>query len=39
MSVASVAVPSVTAAPTERSGLAEKVTIRNLDFFYGETGP
>ena len=36
MSVASVAVPSVTAAPTEQSGLAQKVTIRNLDFFYGE---
>ena len=37
MSVTSVAVPSVTAAPTERSGLAEKVTIRNLDFFYGDS--
>jgi len=36
MSVVSVAVPSVTAAPAERAGLAEKVTIRNLDFFYGE---
>ena len=39
MSVVSVAVPSVNAAPTDRSGLAEKVTIRNLDFFYGERGP
>ncbi|MGA2816580.1 MAG: phosphate ABC transporter ATP-binding protein PstB [Xanthobacteraceae bacterium] len=36
MSIASVAVPSVTAAPSERSGLAEKVTIRDLDFFYGD---
>jgi len=37
MSVASVTVPSVTAAPSDRSVLAEKVTIRNLDFFYGES--
>jgi phosphate transport system ATP-binding protein len=37
MSVASVAVPSVSAAPTERSGLAERLTIRNLDFFYGDS--
>ena len=36
MSVVSVAVPSVKAPPTEQAGLAEKVTIRNLDFFYGE---
>jgi phosphate transport system ATP-binding protein len=36
MSVASVAVPSVTHAPPDRSGLAEKVTIRDLDFFYGD---
>jgi phosphate transport system ATP-binding protein len=36
MSVTSIAVPSVTAAPSDRSGLAEKVTIRDLDFFYGE---
>ena len=36
MSVASVAVPSVSAAPSDRAGLAEKVTIRDLDFFYGE---
>ena len=36
MSVTSVAVPSVSAAPTDRSGLAEKVTIRDLDFFYGD---
>ena len=37
MSLASVTVPSVAAVPSDRSGLAEKVTIRNLDFFYGET--
>jgi phosphate transport system ATP-binding protein len=37
MSVASITVPSVSAAPTDRAGLAEKVTISNLDFFYGET--
>ena len=36
MSVTSVAVPSVSAAPTDQSGLAEKVTIRDLDFFYGD---
>jgi len=37
MSLASVTVPSISAAPGDRSGLAEKVTIRNLDFFYGES--
>jgi phosphate transport system ATP-binding protein len=37
MSLASVTAPSVSAAPTDRAGLAEKVTIRDLDFFYGET--
>jgi phosphate transport system ATP-binding protein len=37
MSLASVTVPSVSAAPSDRAGLAEKVTIRDLDFFYGET--
>jgi len=36
MSVPSVAAPSVAAAPTDQSGLAERVTIRNLDFFYGD---
>ena len=36
MSVASVAVPTVTQAPTDRAGLAEKVAIRDLDFFYGD---
>jgi len=34
--VASVSVPAVSHAATDRSGLAEKVTIRDLDFFYGE---
>ena len=37
MSVTSVAVPSVSAAPSDRAGLAEKLTIRNLDFFYGDS--
>jgi phosphate transport system ATP-binding protein len=37
MSVVSLTVPSVTAAPSDRAGLAEKVTIRNLNFFYGES--
>ena len=37
MSVTSVAVPSVSVAPSDRSGLAEKVTIRDLNFFYGES--
>jgi phosphate transport system ATP-binding protein len=36
MSVASVVVPSVSQAPTDRAGLAEKVTISGLDFFYGD---
>jgi phosphate transport system ATP-binding protein len=36
MSMTSIAIPSVTDAPSDRSGLAEKVTIRNLDFFYGD---
>jgi phosphate transport system ATP-binding protein len=36
-SVASFSVPSVSHAPTERAGLAEKVTIRDLNFFYGES--
>jgi phosphate transport system ATP-binding protein len=37
MSIASVTVPSVAAAAADRSGLAEKVTIRDLNFYYGET--
>ncbi len=36
MNVTSVAVPTVTAAATDRAGLAEKLTIRDLDFFYGD---
>ncbi len=36
MSVASVSVPPVSHAPTDQTGLAEKVTIRDLNFFYGE---
>src|SRR6185312_13982245 len=36
MSVASVAVPTVSVAPSDRSGLVEKVTIRDLNFFYGD---
>jgi phosphate transport system ATP-binding protein len=37
MNVASVAVPTVTNAPVDQAGLTEKVTIRNLDFFYGDS--
>jgi phosphate transport system ATP-binding protein len=37
MNMTSVAVPTVAAAPVERAGLAEKVTINSLDFFYGES--
>jgi phosphate transport system ATP-binding protein len=33
--VASVTVPSVSHAPTDQSNLPEKVTIRDLNFFYG----
>jgi phosphate transport system ATP-binding protein len=36
MSVTSVAAPIVTAVPTDRTGLAERVVIRDLDFFYGD---
>ncbi|MEA2968608.1 MAG: phosphate transport system ATP-binding protein [Alphaproteobacteria bacterium] len=32
---ASVAVPTVTHAPISTVGLPEKVTIRNLNFYYG----
>ena len=35
MNVASVAVPTVTHAPVSTAGLAERVSIRNLDFYYG----
>ena len=34
---ATVAVPSVAHAPIVQAGLAEKVTIRDLNFFYGES--
>ena len=37
MSVTSVAVPAVTNAPTDRAGLAEKLTIRDLNFYYGDS--
>jgi phosphate transport system ATP-binding protein len=37
MNVASVAVPTVTNAPVSTAGLAEKISIRKLDFFYGES--
>jgi phosphate transport system ATP-binding protein len=37
MNVASVAVPTVTKAPADQTGLSDKVTIRNLDFFYGDS--
>jgi phosphate transport system ATP-binding protein len=33
----SIAVPSVSHAPTDQTGLAEKVTLRDLNFFYGES--
>jgi phosphate transport system ATP-binding protein len=36
MSVASVSVPPVSHQATDRSGLSEKLTIRDLNFFYGE---
>jgi phosphate transport system ATP-binding protein len=37
MNVASVAVPTVSRTPVDQTGLVEKVTIRNLDFFYGDS--
>jgi len=37
MSVASVTIPTVAAPPEDRAGLAQKVTIRDLNFFYGES--
>ena len=36
MSVATVSVPNVSHAPTDQAGLAEKISIRDLNFFYGE---
>jgi phosphate transport system ATP-binding protein len=37
MNDASVAVPSVTHVAMDRAGLAEKITIRDLNFFYGDS--
>jgi phosphate transport system ATP-binding protein len=37
MNVATVAVPTVTHAPVDTANLAEKVSIRGLNFFYGES--
>ena len=37
MNDASVAVPSVTHAAIDRAGLADKITIRDLNFFYGDS--
>ncbi len=37
MSVTSVAVPAVANAPTDRAGLAEKLIIRDLNFYYGDS--
>jgi phosphate transport system ATP-binding protein len=37
MNVASVAVPTVTNAPISTADLAEKISIRNLDFYYGDS--
>ncbi len=36
MGVASVSVPPVSHAPVDRSNMAEKIAIRDLDFFYGD---
>jgi phosphate transport system ATP-binding protein len=37
MNVAAVGIPSVARAPVDVAGLKPKVTIRNLNFFYGES--
>ena len=37
MNVPSVSVPAVTHAAVDTAGRAEKITIRNLDFFYGDS--
>src|SRR6267378_764973 len=37
MNVASVAVPTVSHAPVSTVGLPEKITIRNLNFYYGSS--
>ncbi len=36
MSVATFTVPTVSNAPVDIDGLADKVSVRNLDFFYGD---
>jgi phosphate transport system ATP-binding protein len=36
MSVAAITVPTVTHAPSSAEDLSEKISIRNLDFFYGD---
>jgi phosphate transport system ATP-binding protein len=36
MSVASFTVPTVSHAPVSAEGLNEKISVRNLDFFYGD---
>jgi phosphate transport system ATP-binding protein len=37
MNVASVAVPSVTHAPVSTAGLTDKISIKSLNFYYGES--
>jgi phosphate transport system ATP-binding protein len=37
MNVAAVSVPNVTHAAVDTAGLTDKVTIRNLEFFYGDS--
>src|SRR5712692_6782068 len=37
MNVASLTVPTVANAPIDTTALEERISIRNLDFFYGET--
>jgi len=37
MNVANVSVPTVTNAPVDHASLKDKVAIRNLNFYYGET--
>jgi len=37
MNVATVAVPTVTHSPVSTEGLEEKITIRSLNFYYGES--
>jgi phosphate transport system ATP-binding protein len=36
MSIAEYIAPAVTAAPAVAEGLAEKISVRNLDFYYGD---